>query len=46
VLFDWFDRRGYRAAGAPLVRLSEADHDAPMEVLWAFATIDSTEQPP
>jgi DNA-binding transcriptional MerR regulator len=39
-LFDWFDRRSYRASGAPWLTMgtisSPGDHPLPVEVAWAF----------
>lgn len=35
-LFDWFDRSGHRALGAPRLSLSEADTRLETEILWAF----------
>lgn len=35
-LFDWFDRRGYRAVEAPLVSISTDAAGLHTEIVWAF----------
>ena len=35
-LFDWFDRRGYRAIEAPLVSIETDAAGLHTEIVWAF----------
>src|SRR5688500_14066457 len=36
VLFDWFDRRGYRAAESPAVSFTTRDAGLGIALSWAF----------
>lgn len=40
-LFDWFDRRGYRAAEPPIVSFIPRDVGLRVEVAWAFESVDA-----
>jgi len=45
-LFDWFDRRGYRAVDVPwLARMDQAE-GLRTEVLWVYQAHSDTESPP
>jgi DNA-binding transcriptional MerR regulator len=40
-MFDWFDRRAYRAIEKPLVRIDAGDTGLETEIEWAFERTDS-----
>jgi DNA-binding transcriptional MerR regulator len=40
-LFDWFDRRGYRAIDAPLVSIETGVAGLRTEIVWAFEPVPS-----
>jgi DNA-binding transcriptional MerR regulator len=45
-LFDWFDRRGYRAVDVPWLARMNQGHELRTEVLWAYETHPQTGSQP